>query len=64
MLWHIFKNGWEDKQFIAQRVYGMDEIRKEVEKWTPEEVERVERRPQVLNSSASPNCSRPSGHHA
>jgi formate dehydrogenase major subunit len=41
MLWHIFKNGWEDKEFIAQRVYGMDEIRKEVEKWTPEEVERV-----------------------
>jgi formate dehydrogenase major subunit len=41
MLWHIFKNGWEDKQFIAQRVYGMDDIRKEVEKWTPEEVERV-----------------------
>ena len=24
-----------------QRVYGMDDIRKEVEKWTPEEVERV-----------------------
>jgi formate dehydrogenase major subunit len=22
MLWHIFKNGWEDKEFIAQRVYG------------------------------------------
>ncbi len=41
MLWHIFKNGWEDKQFIQQRVYGMDDIRKEVEKWTPEEVERV-----------------------
>jgi formate dehydrogenase major subunit len=41
MLWHIFKNGWEDKEFIAQRVYGMDDIRKEVEKWTPEEVERV-----------------------
>jgi formate dehydrogenase major subunit len=41
MLWHVFKNGWEDKQFIAQRVYGMDDIRKEVEKWTPEEVERV-----------------------
>ena len=34
MLWHIFKNGWEDKQFIEQRVYGMDDIRKEVEKWT------------------------------
>ena len=41
MLWHIFQNGWEDKEFIRQRVYGMDEIRKEVEKWTPEEVERV-----------------------
>ncbi len=41
MLWHIFKNGWEDKQFIEQRVYGMDDIRKAVEKWDPEEVERV-----------------------
>jgi formate dehydrogenase major subunit len=41
MLHHIFKNGWEDKEFIKQRVYGMDDIRKEVEKWTPEEVERV-----------------------
>lgn len=41
MLWHIFQNGWEDKEFIAQRVYGMDDIRKEVAKWTPEEVERV-----------------------
>jgi formate dehydrogenase major subunit len=41
ILWHIFKNGWEDKQFIEQRVYGMDDIRKEVEKYTPDEVERV-----------------------
>jgi formate dehydrogenase major subunit len=41
MLWHIFQNGWEDKEFIKQRVYGMDDVRKEVEKWTPEEVERV-----------------------
>jgi formate dehydrogenase major subunit len=41
MLWHIFKNGWEDKDFIHKRVYGMDEIRKEVEKWPPDEVERV-----------------------
>jgi len=41
MLHHIFKNGWEDKEFIKQRVYGMDDIRKEVAKWTPEEVERV-----------------------
>jgi formate dehydrogenase major subunit len=41
MLWHIFRNGWEDEEFIRQRVYGMDEIRKEVEKWPPDEVERV-----------------------
>jgi formate dehydrogenase major subunit len=41
MLWHIFQNGWEDKEFIRQRVYGMEDVRKEVEKWNPEEVERV-----------------------
>ncbi len=41
MLWHIFKNGWEDKEFIRQRVYGMEEVRQEVAKWTPDEVERV-----------------------
>src|SRR5438874_1897658 len=41
LLWHIFQNGWEDKEFIRQRVYGMDEIRKEAAKWTPEETERV-----------------------
>ncbi len=41
ILWHIFENGWEDRDYIRQRVWGMDEIRKEVAKWTPEEVERV-----------------------
>ncbi|WP_368415174.1 formate dehydrogenase subunit alpha [Falsiroseomonas sp.] len=41
MLHHIFANGWEDKEFIRSRVYGMDEIRAEVAKWTPAEVERV-----------------------
>ena len=41
MLYHIFKNGWEDKEYIRQRVYGMDEIKAEVAKWTPEEVENV-----------------------
>jgi formate dehydrogenase major subunit len=41
MLWHILQNGWEDKEFINQRVYGLDEIRAEVAKWTPDEVERV-----------------------
>src|SRR5947207_14185779 len=41
MMWHILQNGWEDKEFIKQRVYGFDDLRKEVEKWNPEEVERV-----------------------
>jgi len=41
MLWHVFENGWDDKTFISQRVYGMDEARKEAAKWTPAEVERV-----------------------
>ena len=41
MLWHIFENGWEDKEYIRQRVWGMDEVRKEVDKWTPEEPEQV-----------------------
>jgi formate dehydrogenase major subunit len=41
MLWHIFENGWEDKEFINQRVWGMDQIREEVAKWTPAEVEKV-----------------------
>ena len=44
MMWHIFKNGWEDKEFIKQRVYGIDDARKEIEKWTPEEVETRLRR--------------------
>jgi formate dehydrogenase major subunit len=41
MMWHIIKNGWEDKEFIKQRVYGFEDARKEMEKWTPDEVERV-----------------------
>ena len=41
LLWHIFENGWEDKEFIRQRVWGMDRIRTEVAKWNPDEVERV-----------------------
>jgi formate dehydrogenase major subunit len=41
MLWHIFKNGWEDKEYIDRRVWGMDRIRDEVQKWPPAEVENV-----------------------
>jgi formate dehydrogenase major subunit len=42
VLYHVFKNGWEDKQYIHDRVYGMDEVRKEVmAKWTPDKVTDV-----------------------
>src|SRR5678810_949438 len=41
LLYHVFKNGWEDKKYIHDRVYGMDKVREEVAKWTPEEVEKV-----------------------
>src|SRR5207302_6528596 len=42
MLHIIFKNGWEDKNYIKARVYGMDKIKEEVlKKWTPEEVHNV-----------------------
>lgn len=47
MLWHIIENGWEDKEYIRQRVYGFDDVKKEVAKWTPAEVERVTGVPEV-----------------
>lgn len=41
IVWHIFENGWEDQSYIESRVWGLDQIREEVARWTPEEVERV-----------------------
>ncbi|MDI5932916.1 molybdopterin-dependent oxidoreductase [Halomonas kalidii] len=41
LLWHIFENGWEDQQYIDQRVYAMDEVREEVSAFPPAEVERI-----------------------
>jgi formate dehydrogenase major subunit len=41
ILWHVFENSWEDKEYIRQRVWGMEQIREEVKRWTPEETERV-----------------------
>ena len=42
VLHHIFKNGWEDKQYINDRVFGMDKVREDVmAKWTPDKVEEV-----------------------
>jgi formate dehydrogenase major subunit len=41
LLWHIFENDWQDDEYIRQRVWGMDEVRAEVAKWTPDVVEDV-----------------------
>jgi len=42
LLYHIFKNGWEDKKYLNDRVYGMDKVRAEVmAKWTPEKVQEA-----------------------
>jgi formate dehydrogenase major subunit len=40
-LWHIFENGWEDKDYIAARVWALDDVREEVKKWDPALVEDV-----------------------
>jgi formate dehydrogenase major subunit len=42
LLHHIFKNGWEDKQYINDRVFGMEKIKEDVlAKWTPAAVEEA-----------------------
>jgi len=39
ILYHIFRNGWEDKQYLHDRVYGMDKVKAEVlAKYTPQAV--------------------------
>lgn len=39
ILYHVFKNGWEDKKYINDRVFGMDKVREDVlAKWTPDKV--------------------------
>ena len=64
LLWHIFENGWEDQEYINQRVYGMDEIREEVSKWTPEETERVTGVPEAtVKAAAQMMAENTAGHH-
>jgi formate dehydrogenase major subunit len=38
VMYHIFKNGWEDKKYIEDRVWGMDQVKAEVMTWTPDRV--------------------------
>jgi len=40
LLYHVFKNGWEDKAYIDARVYGMDQVKADIlAKWTPDKVQ-------------------------
>ncbi|GHC92796.1 formate dehydrogenase [Pseudorhodoferax aquiterrae] len=42
VLYQVFKNGWEDKKYVEDRVYGLDKVREEVmAKWTPDKVQEV-----------------------
>ncbi|MDM0056274.1 formate dehydrogenase subunit alpha [Variovorax fucosicus] len=62
ILHHIFKNGWEDKQYINDRVFGMDKVREEVlAKWTPDKVEEAcgVKEAQVLKVATWLNENRP-----
>ncbi|HNH14741.1 MAG TPA: formate dehydrogenase subunit alpha [Rhodocyclaceae bacterium] len=38
VLRHVFENGWEDKKYLEDRVWGMDKIRDESMKWTADKV--------------------------
>ncbi|MEN3366791.1 MAG: formate dehydrogenase major subunit [Burkholderiales bacterium] len=62
IVWHIFNKGWEDKKFIAERTYGMDDVRKEVAKWTPDKVTEVTGVPEgtVLTAAEMLATNRPS----
>jgi formate dehydrogenase major subunit len=42
VLYHIFKNNWEDTKYINDRVHGMENVKAEVlAKWTPDKVEEA-----------------------
>ncbi|MDP3205287.1 MAG: molybdopterin-dependent oxidoreductase, partial [Hydrogenophaga sp.] len=42
ILYHVFANGWEDKQYINDRVYGMEAVKADVmAKWNPAAVEEA-----------------------
>ena len=57
MLWHIFENGWEDKEFISQRVYGMTTSARKSPNGTRRK-SSASPACQASSSSASPRCSR------
>lgn len=59
----IVKNGWHDKKFLDDRVYGFEKVFEEAKAWTPEKVEDVtgvpaEKLIQItrLYAQAKPGC--------
>ncbi len=62
VLWHVFQNGWEDKEYIKNRVYGMDDVRAVVANYTPDVVQDVTGAPkeQVLKVAELMAKNRPS----
>src|SRR5690606_28802685 len=41
VLWHVLENGWEDKDYIASRVFGFDEVRETVKDYPPDVVANI-----------------------
>ena len=63
LLYHIFKNNWEDTKYINDRVHGMENVKAEVlAKWTPDKVEEAcgVKEAQVLKVATMLSENRPS----
>ena len=63
VLYHIFKNNWEDTKYINDRVHGMENVKAEVlAKWTPDKVEEAcgVKEAQVLKVATMLSENRPS----
>ncbi|CFX35811.1 Formate dehydrogenase-O, major subunit [Candidatus Filomicrobium marinum] len=41
VLWYILANGWEDKDYINQRVFRFEDVRKEVKNYPPDVVANI-----------------------
>jgi formate dehydrogenase major subunit len=63
VLYHIFKNNWEDTKYINDRVHGMETVKAEIlAKWTPDKVEEAcgVKEAQVLKVATMLSENRPS----
>ena len=63
VLYHVFKNNWEDTKYINDRVHGMETVKAEVlAKWTPDKVEEAcgVKEAQVLKVATMLSENRPS----